>query len=523
MPAFHDADRFIEGNKPHAASFTSVRLTVINNKDGFSRPFGHAYSDPGAACHTINPLTTIVWFRRDLRLHDLPALTQALALGPVAPLFVLDPRLVNGRWPSSNRTAFMLACLRELDAGLRQRGNQLNIRVGHPKGEVPKFARETGASEVFISRDYSPYARRRDAAVKRALDADGVRLHARPGTLVHEPEDILTGSGEPYSVFTPFFRRWLQQPQREIEHAPEHVPGPADPTSGIPAIEDLGVRSPTARFIEPGEAAALGRLSRWVNGGIEVYTESRDDLAGDRTSRLSQDLKWGSLSPLQVVSAASGHGDSSAKFISEVAWRDFYHHVLWHNPRVLKESFQRQFSHLTWDDAGMRFERWKTGNTGYPVVDAAMRQLSATGYMHNRGRMIVASFLTKDLHIDWRLGEAHFMEHLVDGDVANNNGGWQWAASTGADPQPYFRIFNPLLQSRRFDPDGAYIRRWVPDLRNVPTAFIHEPAKMSPLDQNAAGCVIGRDYPAPIVDHTLERPRALALYSEARGGATRSG
>lgn len=468
----------------------------------------------------------MLWFRRDLRLHDLPALAAALKAGPVLPLFVLDDRLTNGRWPSPNRAAHLLGCLRALDAELKARGNRLYIRRGRPEVEVPKFVAEAGASGVFVSRDYSPFSRRRDAKVHALLSAAGVGFHARRGTLALEPEQVLTDKGEPYSVFSPFHRRWQATDLPEMIPAPEEIAESRKPglLGSLPALSDLARGKPSPHLIEPGEPAALRRLEQWVRGDLDAYAQARDSLGSEATSRLSQDLKWGTLSPLQVIGAArAAHPRSSSRFVTEVAWREFYAHVLWHNPRVLREPFRPEFAHLRWDDPADRFEAWKSGQTGYPVVDAAMRQLLATGFMHNRARMIVASFLTKDLHLDWRLGEAHFMEYLVDGDVANNNGGWQWAASTGTDPQPYFRIFNPTLQAGRFDPDGAYVRRWVPELANVPERFIHEPWRMSEGGQDAAGCQIGRDYPPPIVDHAVERKVAIARYTEAKVAAKRSG
>lgn len=462
-------------------------------------------------------MTSVLWYRRDLRLHDLPALAGAIEEGPVAPLFVFDDRLLHGRWPSPNRAAFLIESLNALDSALQAHGNRLHIRHGDPAREVPAFAQECKAKHVFVSRDYSPYARARDRAVGSALGTAGIQFHPRRGTLVHEPEDVRTGEGQPFSVFSPFFRRWQTIERRPPLPSPADIPAVGNLATGaIPSLDSLQPGNVSPQILPAGEASAQERLRRWAESGVASYTDERDDLAAEGTSRLSQDLKWGLLSPVQILAAVDRATSDSAKFVSEVAWREFYYHVLWHNPRVLREPFQRQFASLEWDEPGERLEAWKQGHTGYPVIDAAMRQLLATGYMHNRARMIVASFLTKDLHLDWRLGEAHFMEHLVDGDVANNNGGWQWAASTGTDPQPYFRIFNPWLQSRRYDPDGAYIRRWVPELAEVPGRFIHEPSTMSPMEQTAASCVIGRDYPAPIVDHATERDVALRRYSEAR-------
>jgi deoxyribodipyrimidine photo-lyase len=352
------------------------------------------------------------------------------------------------------------------------------------------------------------------------LKQQGVEFHARRGVLVHEPEDLRKDDGTPFAVFTPFFRRWSALPRRVVIPAPESIAGVSVDPGRLPALEELGLQRGNAEVLPAGELAARGRLEAWARSGLDGYAEGRDMLEEESTSRLSQDLKWGLLSPLEVVERCA----RSAKFVSEVAWREFYHHILWHHPRVTVEPYQRQYREMAWDSNPAALEAWKQGRTGYPVVDAAMREIVATGYMHNRARMIVASFLTKDLLIDWREGERHFMEHLVDGDLANNNGGWQWAASTGTDAQPYFRIFNPYSQGAKFDPEGTYVRRWVPELRNVPAQFVHQPHLMPANVQAQVGCVIGRDYPAPIVDHAVARGRALAAYASARGErATRSG
>lgn len=465
-------------------------------------------------------MTAILWYRRDLRVHDLPALQAADMAGPVLPLFVFDERLLHGRWPSANRVWFMLESLKVLDRELRGRGARLHVRHGRPEEVLPAMARETGAGAVFVSRDYSPYARRRDRAVAAALEADGVEFHALPGTLVHEPEDVRTGSAQPYSVFTPFRRKWESLARRAVVGAPDAVAcvDGVDPGE-VPSVRALGFDEPAAGIIAPGEVEARNRLEAWASRGIGGYSARRDMLAEGATSRLSQDLHWGLLSPLEVIERSAGAGEDSAKFIAEVAWREFYHHVLWHHPRVLREPFQRQFAGIRWDTDAGKLQAWKLGRTGFPVVDAAMRELLATGYMHNRARMIVASFLAKDLLLDWRLGEAHFMEHLVDGDVANNDGGWQWAASVGTDPQPYFRVFNPSSQAAKFDPDGTYVRRWLPELARVPRPFLHEPHTMPAAMQRESGCTIGVDYPFPIVDHRAARERALAVFAAARTGA----
>jgi deoxyribodipyrimidine photo-lyase len=463
----------------------------------------------------------IIWFRRDLRLHDHPALTAALeGADRVVPVFVFDRTLIQGRWPSPNRMAFMLASLDALDIELRARGSALVYRHGAPAEALTRLAAETGATDIYVSRDYSPYARHRDTAVAAALARQGVRLHARGGTLVHEPDAIATGSGSPYTVFTPFRRKWLSMPPRAVLPAPISMPPPGSvEVIPIPTLRQLDLDQPEAtEVVPPGEYAARLRVEEWVEGlEIDAYRTQRDRLDLSGTSRLSQGLRWGLISAAELVAKAQGTGAGREAFISEVCWRDFYYHVLWHHPRVVREPFQTQFSDLPWDNSDGALKAWQEGRTGYPVVDAAMRQLVTTGWMHNRARMIVASFLTKDLLTDWRLGERFFMQHLIDGDLASNNGGWQWAASTGTDPQPYFRIFNPVTQGTNFDPDGAFVRRWLPAIQNVPTKHIHAPWTMPRDVQEAARCIIGRDYPAPIVDHAEARRRALKVYADARG------
>lgn len=440
--------------------------------------------------------------------------------GPVLPLFVFDDRLVHGRWPSANRVWFMLESLRVLDQQLRERGARLHVRRGRPEEVIPAIALEAGAEAVFVSRDYSPFARQRDGRVAEVLAACGIALHARRGTLVHEPEDVHTGAGQLYSVYSPFRRRWESLRPRAAAGAPGEIPCVAGVDAGdLPVLGEFGLGERAAGLVAPGETEARKRLEAWGDGGITGYAAERDMLATGATSRLSQDLRWGLLSPLEVVERCGGSGDDSARFIAEVVWREFYHHVLWHHPRVLREPFSREFATIRWDSDTETLEAWKQGRTGFPLVDAAMRELLATGYMHNRARMIAASFLAKDLLLDWRQGEAHFMEHLVDGDVANNDGGWQWAASVGTDAQPYFRIFNPYLQAKRFDRDGAYVRRWVPELANVPDRYLQEPHLMPLGVQRESGCMMGVDYPSPIVDHHVARERALAVFSAARTGS----
>lgn len=466
----------------------------------------------------------VIWFRRDLRVHDHPALTASLAHeSGIVPLFVLDERLLRGRWPSPNRVWFMLESLRALAAELDRLGSRLHVRSGRPEDIVPAFVREVGATDLYLTRDHTPYGRRRDRAVAEALSAAGARLHARRGLTVHEPDEVLTTDGRPFVVFTPYRRAWEARPRRDVLPAPRRVPLPSghglDP-GAVPDPADLGFPPPTADLAqvpEPGETAARARLDGWLSSGrVDDYAEARNIPAIGGTSRLSQDLRFGTLSALEVAERSGGDSDGRRTFVSEVCWRDFYAQVLWHHPRVVRGAFQRRYDAVPWREDPPAAAAWREGRTGYPIVDAGMRELLATGYMHNRARMIVASFLAKDLLIDWRAGERHFMEHLIDGDLASNNGGWQWAASTGTDAAPYFRIFNPVTQGSRFDPDGTYVRRWVPELRGVPAGRIHAPWEMTPGEQAASGCRIGIDYPAPIVDHREARTRALEAYGLAR-------
>lgn len=471
------------------------------------------------------PSTAIVWLRRDLRLHDHPALTAALAAADhVIPIFVLDEVLLTGRFASANRAWFMRETLVELSAEYARLGAGLRILRGRPAEVLPAFAAQAGAPAVFVTRDATPYGRARDRAVADALATRGIETHAKRGLYVHEPDDVATQDGRPYSVYGAFRRAWEARPRREVLPPPAHIPGApgiAEPQHAD-QIPDLG--APTADrdlLPAPGERAARGRLDAWLEARrVDAYADDRNRMDLDGTSRLSADLRFGLLSPVEVVARAEGPGDGRRVFVNEVAWREFYAHVLWHTPRVQREAFQPAFAALPFREDPAAWQAWCDGRTGYPVVDAAMRQLRASGFVHNRARMITASFLTKHLLMDWRLGEQEFMRHLVDGDIASNNGGWQWTASTGTDPQPYFRVFNPILQGQRFDPEGDYVRRWVPELRGIAGPAVHAPWELGPMEQAAAGVRIGIDYPAPIVDHAQARARALAVYAETRASAT---
>ena len=468
------------------------------------------------------PTTAIVWLRRDLRLHDHPPLVAALAAHErVVPAFVLDPALLNGRFASAPRTAFMLDCLHELDAALRERGSALVMRHGDPGRELAALAETAGASAVYWASDATPYALARDRRVRDALRQAGVESVPGPGNFVADIGRPRTSSGRPFTVFTPFHRAWSALERRPVHRAPGELPPlPRGLDRGaIPSLAEL--RLPVGDALaEPampaGESAARDAFARWLVEDLSAYGDQHDRLAGG-TSRLSPHLRFGTLSAREVEQRARRHaGAGAAAFTRQLAWRDFYAHVLLHHPGNRLREHQERMRALDWAQDAELLAAWQQGRTGYPLVDAGMRQLRASGWMHNRARLVVGSFLTKDLHLDWRAGEEWFMRWLLDGDLSQNNGNWQWIASVGVDPAPAFRrLLNPSLQQRRHDPDGEYVRRWVPELRDVPDERIVEPWRMNAEEQLASRCAIGRDYPAPIVDHAQERRRALERYRAA--------
>ena len=461
-------------------------------------------------------MTAIVWFRRDLRLHDQPALRAALdSADTIVPVFCFDNGLLSGRHASGPRTQFLLECLGDLDAALRERGSRLFVRRGPPQRELPALAREVGADGVHLSADVGPFARQRQREVKAAL-GERVGFHAHPGLFAVDRLDaIRTQGGDPYTVFTPFHRNWAEQPRRDVLGAPRRIPAPpADVAAGrVPTLRDLGLEQECEDPAPGGEGAGRERLRRFLAGAVRGYDDGRDELSGDGVSRLSPYLHFGCVSPREVEHRLPG-GDGAAAYRRQLCWRDFYAHVIGHYPANARSEFQSRYrGAIRWSRAEKRFEAWCDGRTGYPAVDAGMRQLRREGWMHNRARLLVGSFLTKDLGIDWRWGERWFMRLLLDGDEASNNGNWQWIASVGVDPQPAFRrIFNPSRQQERFDPAGEYVRRYVPELAKVPDEYLAEPWTMPEEVQGRAGCRIGRDYPAPIVDHAQARRDALDRY-----------
>jgi deoxyribodipyrimidine photo-lyase len=453
--------------------------------------------------------TALVWFRRDLRVHDHPPLHRALAAHDrVVPVFVLDDRLLGGRFPSPSRAGFMLDCVRELRTALRERGGELFVRSGPPERELARLARETGASAVYFASDVSPFATARDRRVEAALREAGVEPRRTPGNFVADVGRPRTRHGGPFSVFTPFWRAWERLERREVHGAPRAVEAPSAPAAG----EIPHVASELPEPLPAGEKEARRRMQAWLRDGIERYEQRHDRVAGG-TSMLSPYLHFGCLSARELEHEAHG----APAYRRQLAWRDFYAHVLLHNPGNARHAHQRELDAIEWSGGEAELEAWAEGRTGFPIVDAGMRQLRTIGWMHNRARLITASFLVKDLHVDWRRGEAHFMRLLLCGDVAQNNGNWQWISSVGVDPAPlHRRLYNPVLQQRRHDPDGEYVRRWVPELRDVPLAKLAEPWELTADEQEAAGCVVGRDYPEPIVDHARERERTIAAYRSAR-------
>jgi deoxyribodipyrimidine photo-lyase len=459
----------------------------------------------------------IVWFRRDLRVHDHPSLQLALAeYDVVVPVFVLDRALVTGRYASPARVGFMLRCVQALRASLQALGGGLLLREGAAGETLVALADEVGAEAVLWASDVGPYALARDKAVMAALKDAGVTPRPQPGNFVADVSKPRTGQGKPYTVFTPFWRTHVKLDRRDVLDAPGSLPAlPASVHQGdIPTLEDLGLTDDVPEPVcEASEAAARATADAFFAGPVDAYADRHNDLTGG-TSVLSPHIRWGTISVRELEARALAHGgDGAAAFARQLVWRDFYAHVLLLFPGNTQRAFRERFDALQWADDDEGLEAWKAGRTGFPLVDAGMRQMAQTGWMHNRARMVVGSFLTKDLHLDWRVGERWFAHKLLDGEPLQNNGNWQWVASTGVDPAPYFRrMFNPTTQAKKFDPDGVYIRRWVPELRDVPPKRIHEPWTMSDEEQAAAGCVIGEDYPGPIVDHKAERLRAMERY-----------
>jgi deoxyribodipyrimidine photo-lyase len=472
----------------------------------------------------------LVWFRSDLRLADNPALRAAAASErPLIAVYVLDDDNA-GDWKRGGASRWWLHhSLDALAQSLEQRGGRLVLKRGKADIIIPELVDETGAQAVYWNRAYEPWAIARDKALKSALSDAGVTARSFKGALIVEPWEIATKQGNPYKVFTPFWKAI------KAGHAPAEPVGVpdrlifADPPEGD-ALADWGLTPDKPDWSgglqeswTPGEAAAYGRLGAFIRQGMDGYDSARDKPAETGTSRLSPHLHFGEISPRQIWHAIRqsplGQSEDADSFLSEIAWREFSHNLLYHFPDFPHANFQSRFDGFDWTGTQAEYEAWTKGLTGYPIVDAGMRQLWRTGWMHNRVRMIAASFLIKDLLIDWRRGEAWFWDTLVDADLANNAAGWQWVAGSGADAAPYFRIFNPVSQGEKFDPNGDYVRKYVPELAKLPRRVIHAPWTADRATLAQAGVTLGKDYPKPIVDHAEARKRALSAFEKIKDAA----
>ncbi|MEP4146230.1 MAG: deoxyribodipyrimidine photo-lyase [Halioglobus sp.] len=473
-----------------------------------------------------NPAPIIYWFRRDLRLDDLPALQAALACGrPLVPCFILDENS-DGEWALGGASRWWLHhSLKALKDRLAKHGGDLVVRRGDTKAELQTLARETGATDVYCSELYEPQGLQLEQDLANQLDEAGIVLHCLAGSLFFSPQDVCNGSGLPFKVFTPFWRHCMQRlpaPAAPRKTSVEHDNFLQHTLSTLPCEQwQLLPQSPNwaadwLRYWTPGEAGAAKTLNYFVTHALSGYALGRDFPAKDGSSRLSAHLHWGEISPRQAWAAANNARGTvekdRQKFLSELGWRDFNHHLLFHFPHIADRPFKPSFAQMPWLGSEDLFQAWCEGRTGYPIVDAGMRELWQTGFMHNRVRMICASFLTKHLLLPWQWGAKWFWDTLVDADLANNSGGWQWVAGCGADASPWFRIFNPMLQGKKFDGEGAYVRQWLPELSALNDRDLQVPWEAPPLVLAEAGVTLGGDYPFPIVDHKTAREAALSAY-----------
>jgi len=469
-------------------------------------------------------VSSLCWFRRDLRSADHAALYAALkASDRVFCAFVFDTEILD-KLPNrrDRRVEFIWASVAELRRELEALGGGLEVLYGPARLEIPRLASDLGVEAVFANHDYDPAAIARDEEIGRALAQAGIGWLTRKDQVVFEKDEVLTQAGRPYTVFTPYKNAWLKklEPFFLKSYPVEKYCARLAPARAqrMPGLADIGFEKTNLAELEfPTGMSGARSLFTAFRRRMDRYDERRDFPALKGPSYLSVHLRFGTISVREVARTAwLAHSRGAAVWLNELIWRDFYHMILHHFPHVVEHAFRPEFDSLVYPNDKKLFEAWCEARTGYPLVDAAMRQINQTGYMHNRLRMVTASFLVKDLLIDWRWGERYFAEHLIDFDLAANNGGWQWAASTGCDAQPYFRIFNPVTQSQKFDADGKFIRRYLPELAGCHDRDLHAPWRMTQEQQRKAGVVIGRDYPAPIVDHDTQRKRALAIYQRAK-------
>ncbi|MDF0606489.1 DNA photolyase family protein [Neisseriaceae bacterium TC5R-5] len=461
---------------------------------------------------------SLCWLRRDLRLQDNTALCRALQSGGLVQcVFVFDTRILSELASDDRRLAFIWLALQQLQAELTALGGSLWVLQGDPVAVIPALARQLSAGEVYANRDYEPYARGRDEQVSQGLVEEGRRLLLFKDQVIFEQDELLTAAGKPYTVFTPYCKTWLRMVTPAHTACWEAVCRGRLRVGAAPALPSLAELGFAEAQVDVGKMpiGSVGAQQLLVDFQHRMprYHLQRDYPAVKGVSYLSTHLRFGTVSIRQLVGLALADGGEGAIcWLKELIWREFYQQLLWHFPQVVEQSFKPQYVDLAFPNDPVYLQCWQQGKTGYPIIDAAMRQLNQTGYMHNRLRMVVASFLVKDLLVDWRLGERYFAQQLLDFDLAANNGGWQWAASTGCDAQPYFRIFNPLSQSQRFDPKGKFLRRYLPELAELDNKAIHAPCLAKQLP---AGFSLGRDYPWPIVDHAQQREKALALFARA--------
>jgi deoxyribodipyrimidine photo-lyase len=464
--------------------------------------------------------TALVWFRRDLRDHDHAALSHALRdARQVHCVFVFDTEILDALIDRRDRRVeFIWLSVKELAQALEDKGGGLRVLHGRAREMIPLLAEELGAQAVYANHDYEPDAKERDAHVNRSLEQRGCVLHTFKDHVIFEMDEVLTRSGRPFTVFTPYKKAWLKKLNPfycEAYPVESHRAALAHPGAlQLPMLEQIGFLPTNLRHMKlPTGMTGARRLFGEFLQRIDDYADKRNYPGIRGVSYLSVHLRFGTISIREAVRiAASVHTPGADTWLSELVWRDFYFSILHHFPRVVVQAFKPGYEALCFPNPKAHFAAWCEGRTGFPLVDAAMRQLNETGYMHNRLRMVAASFLVKDLHVDWRWGEAYFARKLNDFDLAANNGGWQWSASTGCDAQPWFRIFNPVTQSQNFDPQGRFIRMYLPELANLEAKFIHEPWNMTAGEQQAAGVEIGKDYPAPLVDHAVARKRTLEIY-----------